>query len=157
LTQVPEEPKVADAEAARKIQHFATRLIRLARTDGKTHAISSAQYSAMALIAEHPGISVVELARLERVAHPTMSRLVTGLEKAGLTARVKDPTDRRSSLLSLSELGEKTYHEAAARRIALFQMLLAKLTPATVEDVLKLVERGTGPLEQTLAKRQFPR
>lgn len=146
---------MADVDAARKIQHFATRLIRLARTTAKGHALSSAQYSAMALLSAHPDIPLIELARRESVAHPTMSRLVNGLEKAGLAKRRRDPKDGRSSLLSLTEQGEHLYQEVAARRVQLFELLLAQLSPATVEEILVLAERSFLPIEDALRARSL--
>jgi DNA-binding MarR family transcriptional regulator len=145
-----ERNALAEADAAQKIQHFATRLIRLARTTSKEHALSSAQYSAMALLAAHPGIAVVDLARREGVAHPTMSRLVAGLEKAGLVIRTKNPQDSRSSLITLTGTGERTYQDVAARRVMLFRMLLGQLSPGAVQEILGIVDRDMIGIEQAL-------
>jgi DNA-binding MarR family transcriptional regulator len=141
---------LSDADAAQRIQNFATRLIRLARTTRKGSALSSAQYSAMALLAAHPGLSVVDLARREGVAHPTMSRLVAGLEKTGLVVRAKHAQDSRSSLLTLTDSGERLYQEVAARRVMLFRMLLSQLSPGAVQEIVDLVDRGMIDLEQAL-------
>lgn len=141
---------LADEEVARKLQHFATRLIRLARTSYDGHALTSAQYSAMAILSAHPGITVVELARREAVAHPTISRLLSGLEKRGLVAREKNIQDNRSSLLTLTDLGQRTYDGVAARRVMLFRMLLGQLSPATVQEILALADRGMMDIEQSL-------
>lgn len=89
-------------DPAIRLQHFATRLIRIARATHKEHALSSAQYSVMALLNDQPGMSVVELARRESVAHPTMSRLISGLINRNFVSRAVDPADKRSGLLCLT-------------------------------------------------------
>lgn len=137
----------ADDDPAVRLQHFATRLIRIARSTHKEHALSSAQYSVMALLSNHPGMSVVELARRESVAHPTMSRLIAGLIKLSFVSRTVNPADGRSSLLRLTPAGEKLYREVAERRIVLFRMLLSQLSPAAIAEILSVVDRMAGPVE----------
>lgn len=137
----------AHTDPAVRLQHFATRLIRIARSTHKEHSLSSAQYSVMALLSDHPRMSVVELARRESVAHPTMSRLIAGLIKLGLVSRSTDPLDKRSGLLRLTPAGEKLYREVAGRRILLFQMLLSQLSPATIAEVLTVVDRMADQVE----------
>lgn len=139
----------AKTDPAERLQHFATRLIRIARSTHKEHSLSSAQYSVMALLNEEPGRSVVELARREGVAHPTMSRVIAVLIRLGLVIREPDSTDRRSGRLSLTPAGRKLYREVAERRVALFRLLLAQLRPETVSEVLAVTERMAEPLEKT--------
>lgn len=136
-------------DPAVKLQHFATRLIRLARSSYKEHTLSSAQYSVMALLSNEPDMSVVELARRERVAHPSMSRLVAGLIRSGLVVRTAHPNDRRSGLLRLTHAGETVYREVAERRVMLFRMLIAQLSPEALAEILDVVDRMAAPLEAT--------
>jgi len=138
----------AQTDPAEKLQHFATRLIRIARTTHKEHSLSSAQYSVLALLDQKPGSSVVELARREGVTHPTMSRLIAGLNKMGVVSRAPDLTDKRSRLLRLTPVGHKLYREVAERRVALFRMLLSQLRPETVAEILAVTERLAEPLEK---------
>jgi DNA-binding MarR family transcriptional regulator len=137
----------AETDPAVKLQHFATRLIRLARASHKEHSISSAQYSVMALLSNQPGMSVVELARRESVAHPTMSRLVAGLIKVALVRRTANPADGRSHLLRLTSAGEQTYRDIADRRTLLFRMLLSQLSASTVAEIVTVADRMMDPLE----------
>ena len=44
-----------------------------------------------------------ELARLIKVEQPTMAQLLARMERDGLIRREPDPSDRRSSLVSLTE------------------------------------------------------
>ena len=92
-------------------------------------------------------MSVVELARRESVAHPTMSRLIAGLIRLNFVSRTVDPSDKRSGLLRLTPAGEKLYREVAGRRILLFQMFLSQLSPATTSEVLTVVDRMADHVE----------
>lgn len=138
----------AQKDSAERLQHLATRLIRIARSTHKEHSLSSAQYSVLAVLNEKPGSSVVELARREGVTHPTMSRLIAGLIKLEVVSRVPHPTDKRSGRLHLTPAGQKLYQEIADRRVALFRMLLSQLRPDTVAEILAMTERVAEPLEK---------
>lgn len=141
-----------ETDPAERLQHFATRLIRIARSTHKDRSLSSAQYSVMALLNEAPRTNIVELARREGVAHPTVSRVIAGLIRLGLVVREPAPGDRRSGLLSLTAAGQKLYREVAERRVALFRMLLAQLRPETVSEVLAVTERMAAPLEKSFRR-----
>jgi len=89
--------------SAVRLQHFATRLIRIARSTHKAYSLSSAQFSVMALLNANPSMTVVELARREQVSHPTMSRLIAGLVRISLVSRTTNrdasSTKRKYDLL----------------------------------------------------------
>lgn len=58
-------------------------------------------------------IRLSELADRENVTVPTMSRIVTGLERDGLIARTADPDDGRASLLEVTAAGADLIKGAA--------------------------------------------
>lgn len=135
-------------DPAARLQHYATRFIRIARTTHKDHSISSAQYSVMALLDSNAGLTVVELARREGVSHPSMSRLVARLIKLDLVSSTVDNQDKRAKRLSLTPAGQSVYIEIAERRNMLFRMLLAKLRSESVADILEVVEKSALSFEQ---------
>lgn len=128
------------AQQAARFQNLATRLLRQARRLDEGSEMTSAQYSALSTLYNHPGIPLTDLARLEYVSHPTMSRIVAALDKAGWIARVTLPGDRRSHSLSLSEAGRSAYEKVYARRLHLISALLARLKPETVADLVLALE-----------------
>ena len=137
-------------DPAVRLQHFATRLLRIARSTHKDHALTSSQYSLMALLNESPGCSIVEVAKREGVAHRTTSRIVAGLTKAGLMERQPHNRDKRIGILFLTDAGEKLYHEVAERRVMLFRLLVSQLKPETVEEILALTDRLAISVESDL-------
>jgi DNA-binding MarR family transcriptional regulator len=87
-----------------------------ARMDGvlAEHGLTMPQYAVLALLAERPGISNADLARLSFVTPPTMIRIVTTLEDLGLLSRVDRPTEGRARAARLSAEGERRLAAAAA-------------------------------------------
>jgi len=110
--------------------------------DGLSHVAASALSSISMAGSVRPG----DLARIEGIAAPGMTRLVADLEQRGLVVRSADPHDRRSTLLSLSAAGERELQEARASRSAWVARLLDEVGP----DDLPAVERAVTALEAAL-------
>lgn len=130
----------ADDDIAARVQNLATRFLRQARVLDEGSRLTSAQYSALSSLYSHPDITLTELARLESVAHPTMSRIVSGLITQGLVARSADSGDRRATRLNATPAGRAAYEQVYARRIALISAMLKRLKPETVADLLQAIE-----------------
>jgi len=64
------------------------------------------------------------------VRPPTMSRIVAGLEVAGLVTREPDPHDRRTARLVASPRGREILERGRDRRVRLLEELLTRLEPA---------------------------
>jgi len=128
------------AASAARFQNLATRLLRQARLLDEGSSLTSAQYSALSTLYSHPGLLLTELAVMEYVSHPTMSRIVAALIKQGLVVRQADANDRRAARLSLSDDGTAAYRRVYDRRLKLIGALLSRLKPETVSDVLAALE-----------------
>jgi|SRR4051794_19771535 DNA-binding MarR family transcriptional regulator len=87
-----------------------------ARMDGvlAEHGLTMPQYAVLAQLAERPGISNADLARLSFVAPPTMIRIVTTLEELGLLSRVDRPAEGRARAAQLSAAGKQRLAAASA-------------------------------------------
>lgn len=82
-------------------------------------AISGRNYTALAVIERDQPSSQLELARLMGKAPAMCVGMLDELEAEGLVARVRDPKDRRRSIVSLTDAGRRKLAEAdtVARRI----------------------------------------
>ena len=118
--------------------------------EGLSHVAVSALSSISRTGAVRPG----DLARMEGIAAPGMTRLVADLEQRGLVERTDDPHDRRSTLLTLTAAGERELQEARTSRSAWVAALLDEVGP----DDLAAVERAVTALEAALlaATRERP-
>jgi DNA-binding MarR family transcriptional regulator len=110
--------------------------------DGLSHVAVSALSSISRAGAVRPG----DLARMEGIAAPGMTRLVADLEQRGLVERSADAHDRRSTLLSLTTAGERELQEARTSRSAWVAGLLDEVAP----DDLVAVDRAVTALEAAL-------
>ena len=138
------------SDVAVRIQNLATRFLRRARVMDDGSSLSSSQYSILSTINAHPAIVLTELARLEGVSHPTMSRAIATLIKKGLVARHADVSDKRSSSLTLTESGRDSYLSIYSRRLALIEIVIKQLKPETVTDLLQTLENiGLDPSQNT--------
>ncbi len=98
--------------------------------------LSSNQLSAMAVLLNHGDLPMGELAALELMQPPSMTRIVNGLEERGLLARAPDPHDRRSARVSLTEDGRQILLANRRRRDQWLAVRLAELEPDE-RDVLR--------------------
>lgn len=133
--------------SAVRLQLLATRMLRLARSAHADHKLTSAQYSAMSVLHERGALPLGELARAERVSHPTMSRIIGGLVRLSLVARSPEASDRRLRHVALTPEGRVLYEQVASNRVAMMAAIIAQLTPATRADVLEVVTRIASDLE----------
>jgi DNA-binding MarR family transcriptional regulator len=91
-------------------------------------------------------LTVGELAALERVQPPSMTRIVNSLEEGGYVARRAHETDGRQVVVVLSDQGRATLRADRVRRDAWLACRLRDLT-AEERDIL----RGAAPLLDRLA------
>ncbi len=118
-------------------------LRRLAREDAVSD-VGPAQLSALSVLVFGGPHRVSDLADAERVAVPTMSRVVTALEHRGLARRAPDPEDGRAALIHATAAGERVLEQARRARLALLRQGIGELT-SRERDVLaqaaELMER----------------
>lgn len=111
-----------------------TRITRALRQRTGQHSQPLSALSAMwVLMAAEAPIRLSELAERENVTVPTMSRIVTALERDGLVTRTADPADGRASLLALSDAGNELVNGSRSRRIQALEKALDGLDSAERE------------------------
>jgi len=99
-----------------------------------SHDVAPHQFSVLCRLEEAPR-TPGELAEIERVAKPSMTRTVAGLVERVLVLRQDDPLDRRSVILSLSAEGRRSIAAIRRKRDAWMASRVARLTPEE-QDVL---------------------
>jgi DNA-binding MarR family transcriptional regulator len=89
-----------------------------------------------------------ELAEIERVSAPSMTRTVAALVDRGLVLRAEDPNDRRSVLLSLSREGVEMLKAIRRRREAWMLDRIKHMDDGELETL----RRATEILERVAAE-----
>lgn len=82
---------------------------------------------------------VTDLAVIEGVAQPSMTALVTTLERAGMVERQADPQDQRVVLVALTPAGADYLRSRRQAGAQTFARLIDKLTRREVESLLAAV------------------
>ena len=117
----------------------AIHLLRRVRARDRTMGIGPAQLSALSVLVFGGPRSLGELADAELVRPPTMSRIVAGLERAGLVKREATEDGRRVRLLATAK-GTKILWEGRKRRVASLASALALLGGAERGRLSELAE-----------------
>jgi DNA-binding MarR family transcriptional regulator len=125
------------------------KLNRHLRRETHSLGVTGGQVSLLAQIGRSPGIGVRELATLERMSSPGMSKYVARLERAGLVRRT-ETADRRRVGLELTEEGQRVLRSVRSRRTAWLASRLRGLDP----DDLAAVEAAVEPLARLLEARE---
>src|SRR4051812_14605939 len=116
-------------ELARTLREAITRLNRRVRQARPVGELTFSQLSALTSLQLHGALTPRELADLERVQPPTMTKIVGKLEDRGLVARTPRPTDGRQVILAATEEGRAVYARNEQVRNEWLAVHLDRLTP----------------------------
>ncbi|GAA1957013.1 hypothetical protein GCM10009738_33840 [Kitasatospora viridis] len=137
-----------DAREVARLRLAVARLYRRLSQGAAGAELTTAQLSALARIEQHGPVRVGELAVLEEVAAPTMTRTLAPLLAQELAERLADPSDGRSSLVRLSRAGTELLAQVRRERSSVLARRIATLDPADQAVLLAAVpvlERLVGP------------
>jgi len=121
-----------------------SRQIRRQREPG--HDLTANQLSVLGVLAKHDAMTIGELAAHELVKPPSMTRIVTNMEEAGLVVRRPHPTDKRQIMVELTPRADELVLANRRRRDEWLQKKLKQLTPEE-RDIL----RKAAPVLERLA------
>ncbi len=134
------------AQIANDLRLACMRISRRVRYEG-AGPLAPHQSSVMARIDEQPR-TPGELADLERVSAPTMTRTVASLVASGWVDRTPDAQDRRQVNLTLTPEGRQLLADTRRRRDAWMAVRLAGLS----DDEVRLLRDATGILARIAAE-----
>jgi DNA-binding MarR family transcriptional regulator len=129
-------------EVADHLHSSAIHLLRKLRVRDRESGIGPSQLSALSVLVFGGPRSLGELADAEQVRPPTMSRIVVGLEKAGLIRR-QSTDDKRRIRLEPTAKGTKILQEGRMRRVNSLAHALESLPPKELQqlgEAVKLIE-----------------
>lgn len=127
-------PVIDEVEIAARLRLSATRLARRLRKEAGG-GLTPSQLSALAAVHHHGPLTLGELADYERVAPPSITKVVAKLEADGLLARQVDPGDRRVSRVRSTKAAERLLAEHRRRKTA---WLTTRIHELTVAEQLRL-------------------
>jgi DNA-binding MarR family transcriptional regulator len=107
--------------------------------------MTTAQYTALTVLEQRPGITSSELARRSFVRAQTMAQTMDPLLEAGLVRRERDPEHARRLLLYLTDTGSAAIARARPHVVELERLILSDFTAdeaAAFADYLRRARRS---------------
>ena len=120
--------RVTAEQLAISLREAIMRLNRRLRQARAVGDLTFSQLSALTSLQLAGALTPRELADVERVQPPTMTKIVGKLEERGLVARTPHPTDRRQVILAATEQGRAVYAQFEQARNEWLALQLAELT-----------------------------
>ena len=125
---------------ADRLHSAAIHLLRRLRREDARWGLSAPRLSALSvLVFGGRALTLGELAAIEQVKPPTMTRLVSALEAQGLVARYPDATDGRVIRIRATAKGRTLLARGRAARVEALATELRALAPGEHESLSEAV------------------
>lgn len=132
--------RVPPAQLAPQLRDAITRLNRRVRQARPVGDLTVTQLSALTSLNLAGALTPRELADVERVQPPTMTKIVAKLEERGLVQRTPHPTDGRQVILAATEGGRAVLDQFERARNEWLATRLAALTEDERETLRRAAE-----------------
>lgn len=137
--------QATDIPLSERAAHLRTAIVRTARrlrqeAAAETSGLTPTSVAALATIERHGPLTPSEVAAIERVKRPTITRTLRCLEREGLIDRAADPADGRSSLVSVNGAGRERLRRLRGRKNAYLARRMKDLTDEEVETLERAAE-----------------
>jgi DNA-binding MarR family transcriptional regulator len=135
-------------DSAARLRMAIVRTARRLRQEAASEAtgLTPTSTAALATIERHGPLTPSELAELERVRRPTVTRTLGCLDRERLIERMPDPADGRSTLISVNAAGREQLRRLRGRKNAYLARRMRDLPAAEVEAL----DRAATILERML-------
>lgn len=135
----------ADIPLSERAVHLRTAIVRMARrlrqeAAAETTGLTPTSVAALATIERHGPLTPSEIAAIERVKRPTITRTLACLEREGLIDRARDPADGRSALVSINGAGRERLRRLRGRKNAYLAKRMRELSAEEVETLERAAE-----------------
>jgi DNA-binding MarR family transcriptional regulator len=139
---MPLSKETSLTDSAAKLRMAIVRTARALRQEAAAEAsgLTPTSTAALATIERYGPLTPSELAEIERVKRPTMTRTLGCLEREGLIERTPDPTDGRSFLVSVNGAGRERLRRLRGRKNAYLARRMRDLPAEEVETLERAAE-----------------
>ena len=141
-----------ERDVADRLHSAAIHLLRRARRTDPLTGVSPAQLSALSVLMSGPK-TLGDLAAAEQVRSPTMSRIVSEMERVGVARKTTDRDDARVVRVRATPKGLRALSRGRSMRIEAIERLISELD----HEDLATIERAVGTIENLLGQRAAPR
>jgi DNA-binding MarR family transcriptional regulator len=138
----PKSTDISLTDSAARLRMAIVRTARRLRQEAAAEAtgLTPTSTAALATIERHGPLTPSELAEIERVKRPTVTRTLGCLEREGLVERTPDPADGRSSLVAINTAGRERLRRLRSRKNAYLAKRMRDLPAADIEALERAAE-----------------
>lgn len=133
-------------DVADRLHSASIHLLRRVRREDEGGRVTPAQSSALSVIVYSGPLSLGELAKVEQVRSPTMTRVVDHLVATGMVVKEPAADDARRTLIRATAAGVKWIAEGRRKRVS----FLAKRFTALPDEDMATLRRAAELLAQVL-------
>ncbi len=139
---MPPQADISLTDSAAKLRMAIVRTARRLRQEAasETTGLTPTSVAALATIERHGPMTPSEIAGVEKVKRPTITRTLGCLEREGLIDRAPDPSDGRSALVSLNAAGRDRLKRLRGRKNAYLARRMRGLSPEEIETLERAAE-----------------
>ncbi|MEJ5070632.1 homoprotocatechuate degradation operon regulator HpaR [Leclercia adecarboxylata] len=105
----------------------------------KQHNLTEQQWRIVRVLAEHPSMDFHDLAFRTCILRPSLTGILTRMERDGLVLRLKPLNDQRKLYVSLTQTGQKLYENAQAQVEEVYRQLEAQYSPEKMQQLTALL------------------
>ena len=142
--QPPSGEKIDVDQLAFKLHSAMLHMMRRVRREDDAFGLSAPRMSALSVVYFGGPRTIGEIAHMEQVSPPTMTRMVAGLEADGFVRRQPSPTDGRSVLVHATSKAKRVMEQGRSRRVAFLANKLREVEP----DALRALDRSSDELHR---------
>ncbi|HTZ45513.1 MAG TPA: MarR family transcriptional regulator [Jatrophihabitans sp.] len=132
------------AELASVLRLALMRAARRIRSQRVNTTVTLSQLSALSTVGKCGPMSAGELAGIERVQPPSMTKILASLEAEGWVRRTPHPDDRRQSIISITGSGQRLIEEERRARDEWLATRLREFSP----DELRILSEAVAVLDR---------
>jgi DNA-binding MarR family transcriptional regulator len=143
---VGDTAELAPEVLAARLRLANARLARRVRQEAMSGGddLTASRLAALVTVEALGPVTLGELAAVEQVQPPSMTRIVARLEENGLARREVDANDRRIVRVRITDAGRQTLARSRTRKAAFLAKRVARLTPeerTALADALPVLEQ----------------
>lgn len=141
-----------DRALIERFHHASIRLLRSLRAVDEAAGFSGPRASALSVLVFRGPQSLGELAAIEGVKPPTMSRLVKAMQAEGLVESTGEAADQRRVRIAATAKGRKLMLQGREKRLATIAKMLDGASPREAVALAAVTEL----LERSMQRRSAP-
>lgn len=119
----------------------ASRLRRGSRETLAPFDLSPSHFRALGVLTRHGDMRLGALSEHLRIAARSTTEVVDALEERGLVVRSPDPTDRRATVVSVTDVGRRTMADVRTARMAEADQLFDQLDATDRADLARILRK----------------